>query len=471
MPSFETFGDIDVRYSIDRVLIWSSVADKQQGLRPHINVWLPVGGLAVSAFRPLGTYAFTTSDIDELVRDQRSQTGRPMPLLRNRRNGEGPLARPVRYERVWRDKGSGAKLDGSAWRPIPPTGYVALGDMWWEGWDTAPPLNAVWCVKKEYAGRLYARGARVLPPLWNDRGFGSDADVAVCGLDAPPTSVTDTKERLFLPAQYTTTVNHYGVADPTPSSWILELPADVDKRPFPRPPRLTSFDKPEEPTPVTDRIVRVPCTAVNDTERSEEWKVRNSPFYTIHRQVGWEVAVHADNRNGENPTDAGSNVKTGFSKEEGKTFTEKTTIEINVSAGISYKALSVGASVNITREIGYERRVNVAEFEEASIPKWIRVSQRASGVMWVPKHHLEVYRADGTLVGDETLSFRVNNSYVVDAYPPGASAIEIDPPDTVAADEFAQAPDIDWETGKGLPRIDITALAEQFEQDGEQQPS
>ncbi|GAA2588724.1 hypothetical protein ACWCO0_21610 [Streptomyces tubercidicus] len=133
---------------------------------------------------------------------------------------------------------------------------------------TQPPPRTYWChrgydgpgVKQEYASHVYARGAGITPQLWDDRGTGAHSGVAVWGLDAPPASVTDRTERRFLPAQYTTTVNHYNVADPTPTSWVLEVPADVETHEVPGPPRMTSTAKPEAPAPVTDRIVRVPLT-------------------------------------------------------------------------------------------------------------------------------------------------------------------------------------------------------------------
>ncbi|MEU1629148.1 hypothetical protein ABZ746_28290 [Streptomyces sp. NPDC020096] len=468
MPSFETFGDIDIRYSTARKLVWSSFSARG---RRDVNVWLPtMPFFSTAPFRPLGTYVFAGS-AQEVKDEAWSETGRPLPLLRNRGGGQGPLTNPVRYERLWHDRNSGAGLYGSAWRPIPPSGYVALADLWWPGWDEAPPLNAIWCVKQEYASQVYAQGARITPQLWDDRGTGAHEDVAVWGLDAPPTSVTDTTERLFLPAQYTTTVNHYNVADPTPTSWVLEVPADVETREVPGPPRMTSTAKPEAPASVTDRIVRVPCTAVNDPDRSEEWKTENSPFYTIRRQVGYEVAIYGYNRDGSRPVIAGEDIKTGFSKEEEETFAEKTTISVNVSAGVSFKAISLGADVNITREIGYERRSNIAEFEERSYPKQISIPPQAAGVLWVEVHDLEVYRADNTLVADATLSFRINNSFVVGEYPPGSGVIEVPTP-AATEPEFAQAPDISWETGEGLPQIDTAALAKQAEQNsGDQQPS
>lgn len=55
---------------------------------------------------------------------------------------------PVDFERVWIDKGSGAKMDGSFWRPIPQPGYVALGTVAQKGYDK-PDIKVVVCVRED----------------------------------------------------------------------------------------------------------------------------------------------------------------------------------------------------------------------------------------------------------------------------------------------------------------------------------
>ncbi|MCJ7435867.1 MAG: Vps62-related protein, partial [Anaerolineales bacterium] len=48
-------------------------------------------------------------------------------VVRELTEGSGALAEPVGYQEIWKDKGSGADLDGSFWRPIAPPGYRCLG--------------------------------------------------------------------------------------------------------------------------------------------------------------------------------------------------------------------------------------------------------------------------------------------------------------------------------------------------------
>lgn len=88
------------------------------------------------------------------------------------RPGSDPQAvsLPVDYSLIWADRGSGADLDGSMWRPICRGGYVSLGDVAQRGYDK-PPTSQVVCVKKEYTVP-----GRVGEFVWNDRRTGSDAD-------------------------------------------------------------------------------------------------------------------------------------------------------------------------------------------------------------------------------------------------------------------------------------------------------
>ncbi|KAK9437305.1 DUF946 domain-containing protein [Metarhizium brunneum] len=88
---------------------------------------------------------------------------------------ESPLASPTGYTQIWTDAGSKAKKNGSFWRPIPPNGYVALGDVAQDGWLPAPSVGDVWCVRRDLA----VPGSFGSPSVWDDKKSGSKKDVSV----------------------------------------------------------------------------------------------------------------------------------------------------------------------------------------------------------------------------------------------------------------------------------------------------
>ncbi|KAK1244101.1 hypothetical protein MKX08_002239 [Trichoderma sp. CBMAI-0020] len=90
-------------------------------------------------------------------------------------SGPGPVASPTGYTQIWKDEKSGAAKDGSFWRPIPPNGYVALGDVAVSGWSPAPSTNDVWCVRVD----LIKQGSFGSNSVWDDRKSGAKNDVSV----------------------------------------------------------------------------------------------------------------------------------------------------------------------------------------------------------------------------------------------------------------------------------------------------
>ncbi|MEU1628492.1 Vps62-related protein [Streptomyces sp. NPDC020096] len=473
MSWFERFGELDLCYTIDHDyrngFFWSSYQVPNWGGKPpkprpngEVSVWLS-SAAGNANFRPLGSYARHYGSAQDAGDDvDFRRFGRVAQLMIAPVSGQsGVVASPVDYRRLWHDSNTGAHLYGSVWRPIPPQGYVALGDVWMSGWDVKPPLNAIWCVKQTaVGGHTYVRRAELRERVWSDQGTGGNAgDVAVWRVEVPPIS-EDPSERLLLAPNTVTTVTHYSTPAPTDTTWILDVPAGVEKRPEPEAPPLTSYQEPSNPQPVTDRIVRVPFTGVNDEGRDLQWKVLNSPFYRLHRRVGYNRAIFTNNQHGTQDARASEQVVTGVVQSESEAWTTLTRIVVSASAGIAFKGLSVGADVNITRETGYEKRTSLTEFTESTRTQEMVTPPRASGVLWVKSHELQLYRADGSAVA-EGLSFQFP-SYAIANYPPNAVGQHIEPA-APAEPEFQQAPDLDGEKGGGIPGFDAEELTKKLE--------
>jgi hypothetical protein len=92
------------------------------------------------------------------------------PMFVARALETGALAQPIDYVMVWGDYGSGADMDGSFWKPIPPQDYVCLGLVAQTGY-TKPGLDEIRCVREDLAcpGKAGER-------IWIDQGTGADVD-------------------------------------------------------------------------------------------------------------------------------------------------------------------------------------------------------------------------------------------------------------------------------------------------------
>lgn len=107
-------------------------------------IWNDVGSGTTrdGGFRPLGSMA---------VGNFKELNGQRAALLigaKSTSSSNPPVKAPTSYTQLWADKGSGAKLNGSFWRPIAASGYIAMGDVVQSGYTT-PSTSKVWCLRSD----------------------------------------------------------------------------------------------------------------------------------------------------------------------------------------------------------------------------------------------------------------------------------------------------------------------------------
>ena len=84
------------------------------------------------------------------------------------------LAAPAGWELIWKDKGSGARLDGSMWRAVPPSeDYRCVGHVPQEGYDE-PYIPNYRCVHAAFTEQLVTSEL-----IWSDKGSGADKQVTM----------------------------------------------------------------------------------------------------------------------------------------------------------------------------------------------------------------------------------------------------------------------------------------------------
>ena len=87
------------------------------------------------------------------------------------------LAAPVGWELIWKDTGSGARLDGSMWRPVPPSeDYRCVGYVPQEGYDE-PYIPNYRCVHASFTEKLVTDEV-----IWSDKGAGANKQVTMLRL-------------------------------------------------------------------------------------------------------------------------------------------------------------------------------------------------------------------------------------------------------------------------------------------------
>ena len=84
------------------------------------------------------------------------------------------LSAPAGWERVWKDKGTGAIMDGSIWKAVPPSSdFVCLGQVGQTGKEQ-PVVNNYACVN-----RCLVQAVRPTNPFWTTELTGAVSPIEV----------------------------------------------------------------------------------------------------------------------------------------------------------------------------------------------------------------------------------------------------------------------------------------------------
>lgn len=322
-------------------------------------------------------------------------------LVKDLSSGQDLLKPPVDFKKVGRFEVK--PPFGTVWRPVPPAGYVALGDVAIVHATVGPNSGPVKpdaaelglvCVKQTHDGRAYVRRGELgrLPLRVNGSGK------ALWAVTTPLFPADDTEERLLLPA----------AVDRADHDTDLTLP---------------SYNPPPAQSIVTDRTVTVPYHMVRDDGRTEAWKVANSPFYKVQRKRRYDLVRHVDFRGAGGGTILEA-IQQGVSQETGQEFSQNVGISVGVTVGVeaSAKPFGLGASayaeatVGASLELGYTSRYSVSTFENKTVSVSYDVPAGRAGALWTDTHLLVPVRGDGTLVTNANLKLN-SGSYVGRTFP------------------------------------------------------
>lgn len=388
MSQSMTFGDLVLQFTTGFTLRWN---DGGSGGDNDGAFWHPV---PPEGFRALGSLG---------VSGYGDANGNFAALcVAEAQPGSGALAAPVRYEWVWGDGGSGADRDGSCWRPIPPDGYVALGDVFVAGYDP-PSLGDVACVR----ANLAADGV-IGTWIWDDSGTGSDADFGAWQIEAPVQYVDAT--RGLIAAGTFVGVPSHGKPSWSPVAHCLCLPFPAQVFPDPESPVLTDRSRPPAQTPSSvDHAVWVPFTAVQDPGQSLAWKAENSPFYQLQRQVWYELLLFDDNRTSIEQTQEHSET-VGITESQSQSFSVTTGISVTAEGGVGFLGTGGKVAATVSVEIGYETTTGIEQFQEKTVSASLVTPPHTAAAVWAASYAFRLVRSDGALIPAQ-LGFSVDSFY------------------------------------------------------------
>ncbi len=396
------FGDLNLQFTDQFSYAWK---DKGSGGKYDGSFWTPTP--LAAGFRPLGGIGF---------QGYGDPNGNQWAICVSGVTADA-VAEPKSYTRIWKDSGSGADDNGSCWRPVPPNdNYVACGDIFVKGHDDPPPTSAVWCVRKD----LTFSGV-VGPLIWNDEDTGADQDFGAWQIDTPVPYV-DAANGLFAANTYVGVPSHN---PPNGGVEVNVLNIQIPAEAFldPTPPVLTSYDSPPlETTPVIDRVITVPFTAIADEGATISYQVNNSPFYTIKRTVYYSLFLFDNNQSTVQQTKSRA-VAVGVTDTQTETFSSETAITVAFEAGVALGeapfVFTGKVSASITQKLGYQQATSVANFESVTLNDTLQIPPKHAGASWGLTYSLQAFRGDGSAVS-LPLIFNNNGSFVDSQFPVAA---------------------------------------------------
>jgi hypothetical protein len=375
-------GDLLISYTDQFQLIYSYAPP---GWDP-LNFYKPI---PPPGFRALGTYAWSGTD---------NPNGRAAVMVVKEKPGSNAIALTSNFDTA----------GGILHTPIAPSGYKAMGQVFTLPLQTPDPAV---CIRED----LTTTGACYM--FWSyENNFHQTES---CWQIEQP--FADSHESAYLAPGgmiYTT-----GLDDPGPGNALVnvlkvDLPMLAEAPAQDYIPSLTSYDEPPDGiAPRFEKAMLVPCTIVKDASHDMPWRIANSPFYRLERQVYFRVIDHADNRQGSEPLPVHYEVLYGMSVEQSQTVWSETGIELSAEAGLSIYAFEARVSATVSKRFGYESTTSITELLSHSITVDQSVPARKAGALWQRWNRYVLYRHNGTHL-EPVRSWECGiESYVVDEYP------------------------------------------------------
>jgi len=290
--------------------------------------------------------------------------------------------------------------------PVAPSGYMAMGQVV-TGAGQTPESTA--CLREDLT--IPGRCGMFWSDVDNYGNYNSCWDIR------QPT--TGFHENAYL--QPGTFIFEYGDTEPSnPLVNVLNvsLPMLAEAPPQEYVPSLTSHDVPTDgAAPKMEKCLLVPCMVIRDGDHNEPWRIANSPFYRLERQVFYKYINHYDNSQGSMPQSFHWEISYGMSTTQSETIWGETGVELSVEAGVSIYAARTSITATVSQSFGYESMTSITELQSNTLTIDVNVPTHKSGALWQRYNRYILYRHNGTELEPVTSWECGINSYVVDEYP------------------------------------------------------
>jgi len=218
-----------------------------------------------------------------------------------------------------------------------------------------------------------------------------------------------------------TFIFRYGDAEPVgPLVNVLNvrLPMLAAAPPQEYVPSLSSFDVPSDGVvPKMARCMLVPCRIIRDGEHNEPWRIANSPFYRLERQVFYKYINHYDNSQGSLPQSFHWEISYGMNTTQSQRVWSETGVELSSGAGVSIYGASVQVTATVSTSFGYETLNSITELESNTLTIDVNVPPHKAAALWQRYNRYVLYRHHGTQLEPVSAWECGINSYVMDEYP------------------------------------------------------
>ena len=394
----------------DAAQIWDG-----SGNDGYVAFWRPA---AQGAFRPLGGLA---------VRDQRGPAEYGITYIRPMPGKEYAVANPVSWARVFSDAGSGNPRDLVAWYAVPPAGYVSLG-LWFTNGE-APPIDAVYCVRQDFAIELPAAG------YWGDSGMGFRGDGhlgrATFTKNADGSIAQSVPHKLTIIPNVTVYGRFLNIVNPPFGFQIMESKAygllvspvlapakvltDAPK------PKLTTADVRATGTQ-TDHGVKqvavVPYLGITDPGIRMR-RPLEAPFYYVAGESFFTLTLAHQQSSGGQDTER---ITTGITQEQTNAFEKTTSVTVSATAGVEIGPGSASVSYEMTNSFTSSHSETNSYMHETELTVQIEAVAGTAFERWRRTLGIRIYRPDGTPL-DSTLD-AISSTDLYDVSYPKAKVTE-----------------------------------------------